>query len=198
MNPNNEQVLLEKIRRGDEAALRQVYLLYREEGIRWVMKQFKCAESDAQEIFQVSVVTLYDNVATGKLTDLTSQLKTYLFGICRNKGREWLRTVTKTDFVHESMLRNLTEDEDTLDDVKAKEQLYQRVERGFQQLGEQCRNLIQAFYYHQQSTKTIAEEMGYKNPNAVKTAKYKCLQKLKKYAHEAQVSIEDISKKPNK
>ncbi len=87
--------VVESIRNGDESALRSLYREYRQPFIKWMRSEYSCSEDDAADIFQASVVVLYDNIISGKLQHLDKGLKEYLLGIGRLKGYEWLRMCQK-------------------------------------------------------------------------------------------------------
>jgi hypothetical protein len=48
------------------------------------------------------------------------------------------------------------------------------------ELGEPCKSLLKQFYYHGGTMVYIANKFGYKNEDAVKSQKYKCLTRLRK------------------
>ena len=85
--------------------LEMIYQNYRDEGMHWMMNKYKCNENDAKEIVQDAVVQLYENVASGKLTNLTSSIKTYLFSICKYKYFEYQRGQRK----HVGLMEHLDE-----------------------------------------------------------------------------------------
>ncbi len=162
-----------------ERELRNIYRLYREEFLHLVYRKFGCDFDEGKEIFQETVIILYENIMSGKLTVLTSDLKTYLFGIGKNKALEKVR---KRGLVVESMQvseahHNLSYDDPARDEED--EMNLERVVHALEQLGDPCKSILVQFYYHKKSMTRIAEMLEYKNGDSVKNMKYKCIQKLR-------------------
>ena len=78
----NRQNLLESIAQGDLARFEEAYLSYRDEFIMWANKNYYCDFEESRDIYQATVIQFYENVRSGRLTRLTSDLKTYLFALC--------------------------------------------------------------------------------------------------------------------
>lgn len=182
--------LLRRLREGDDSPLRTIYRDCRTPFIRWIRQEFNCSDEDAIEFFQTAVVIFYDNVITGKLTELRVEVQGYLFSIGRNKAHEWLRHRRRQG--HEAtdlVLAHLKEDYQAEDELEFTRQL-QAVKGGLERLGEPCRSMLEYFYYFQWSMQAIGEKMGYKNEDTVKTLKYKCLQRLQKLCVELKSRVE--------
>lgn len=174
--------ILEQLKRGDDAILVQLYLEVKPEFIAWSGKEYALSEAEATELFQLSMVIFYDNVMTGKLRSLTTQVKTYVFAIAKNKARELLRKKKKhiplTDLVREIAV------EDDIDEKREKEQKIDTVRQHINRLGEKCRTLLRLFYYKSLDMADIARLLNYSSPGTAKNMKYKCLQQLKKMIHQ--------------
>ena len=132
---------------------------------------------DASDIFQEAMVVLYEKSRDRNFT-LTSQLKTFLYSICR---RLWLKRLQQHRFhLSESDIGEVVSVDD---EIELKEQLdndYEQMENAMRHLGEPCKSLLEAFYYHKKAMSEIAEEFGYTNADNAKNQKYKCLMRLKK------------------
>ncbi|MBK8819416.1 MAG: hypothetical protein IPN49_10120 [Saprospiraceae bacterium] len=72
---------IQYVKVSENEALNKLYLRYKEDTVVWLQKEFLCSHDESVDIFQVAVIIFYDNVITEKLTSLTSDIKTYLFGI---------------------------------------------------------------------------------------------------------------------
>lgn len=132
-----------------------------------------------ENIFQEAWVRLWQNVTSGRLTesDLTASLSTYFNQI---GYYTYLETERKyKEVISNDALKML----DFLEDDA--EQLQKRIERetfvdnAVSEMGSPCSQLLSLFYFERKSGEEIAEVMGYANTDTVKTAKYKCVQKLK-------------------
>lgn len=172
--------LIEGIKnKGGEKELKEVYCLYRDDFILWAARNYSCTIEEAQDIFQHVVVLFYENIVSGKLTVITPKVKTYLFGIGKNKIMELLRKKNKnpapesSDYFIDSALLY-----DQHDDHYATE--VSKVTKYLNKIGDPCKAILVQFYYHNQSMAEISEKLAYKNSDTVKNLKYKCIQRLKK------------------
>ena len=166
-----------EIRKNENAALRQLYSLYKTECIGWLTSKGNVQLEDAKEIFQTSVVILYDNVISGKLEQLNSNVKTYLIGICKNKAYELYRAQKKTRVTDQfPTMRSYI-----MEGVSEKVELEERIDAmtlALNTLGDPCRLLLQLFYYKKKSMEEITGLMAYKNASTTKNLKYKCIKRL--------------------
>jgi RNA polymerase sigma factor (sigma-70 family) len=167
--------LIEKLRSDGQEELNRIYKGHREEFIFWINKSYQVPIDDAKDIYQFSILKLYENVLSGQLTTLNSSLKTYLFAIGKNKALEYHRAMAKR--VNPAFDLYLEIDSE---DSRLKEEQLQSIEKGLQELGEPCSTLLTLYYYQRQTMETITQTLGYKNANTAKNQKYKCLQRLKK------------------
>lgn len=78
-------IILEKLRNGDESPLYDLYKLYRNEFIVWAISNYKSTKEQAKDAFQEAVLDFHQNVVSGHLTELSSTIKTYLFQIGKHK-----------------------------------------------------------------------------------------------------------------
>ena len=136
------------------------------------------SEDDAKDIFQESIIVLYDKVKSGNF-ELHSKLKTFLYSVCR---RMWLKRLS----VKSRSAGNINDFED-IQAVESDMEFHEEKDRQFKQmdealshLGEPCKTIIEEFYIHSKSMQEICEAFGYTNADNAKNQKYKCLQRLKK------------------
>ncbi|MCB0664792.1 MAG: sigma-70 family RNA polymerase sigma factor [Saprospiraceae bacterium] len=168
--------ILAKIRDGDGQALEDIYVQLREPFIAWSIKNYEGSRDQAVEFYQMSILIFYDNVVQGKLTHLNSSVKSYLFAIGKNKWREYFRERQRLAPETAVDLTQLV-----MDDLKTENDMeLAAIQRGLEELGGTCRELLEAFYYQGMNLDEIVERFGYKNKDAAKTAKYKCLQRLRR------------------
>ncbi len=161
----------------------------RHDSIVWLQKEFGLTADDAMDIFQMSVIALYDNVTTGRLSILTSTLQTYLYSIARHKAMEHLRAQKKYVDV-DSVQRIIIDLSDTSDYTHREVQLTLAC-RSLEDLGEPCQSLLIHYYYQDKSMDEITDIMGYKNTDTTKNQKYKCLKRLQNiYFGHIQKSLE--------
>ncbi len=173
----SEAATLDGVARGDANSLERLYRDYFPMVLNMVV-QHNGTEDEAKDVFQEAVIVLYDKVKQGGF-ELTSQLKTYLYSICR---RLWLKQLGSKS----RAFRNMTAYEDTIaveEDLarhEEKDLQLTMMEQALDELGEPCKTIIRDFYIANLSMQEICEKFGYTNSDNAKTQKYKCLQRLKK------------------
>ena len=172
----DEEDIIGRIKRGDKALLDVVYEEYRSPFLQWAKTNYSLDKDHAVEVFQVSVVILYENIMSGKLTDLKSSLKTYLFAIGKNKAREEYRKKIKFQELQDYHRKEVEDD----DVSELKETQLKLIAKEMKTLGQPCEKILSLYYYDKKSMEDIAEQMNYKNAATAKNQKYKCLQRLKK------------------
>ena len=88
--------MIERIKSKDsEQGLKEIYTSYRNEFLLWAVRHHSCTMDEAMDVFQQSVIIFYENIVSGKLTEITTQVKTYIFSIGKNKILELLRSKKK-------------------------------------------------------------------------------------------------------
>ncbi len=173
----DDQQLVDGLIHGSSAALDHLYETYFPMVAKMIASNSGTTE-DAKDIFQESVLVLYDRVRQPGF-ELTSKLKTYLYSVSR---RLWLKQLNRNG----RFVNDLTDYEDQLpvaEDLDVHEetdrQFYQ-MEEALSQLGEPCKTIITDFYIQNRSMQEICDKFGYTNADNAKNQKYKCLQRLKK------------------
>lgn len=173
--------IIDLIKKGDPRGLNTAYEAFRTEFVHWLMKFQKCDNEDAREFYQAAILIVYDNIHAGKLDNLRSSLKTYLFGIGKNLVWQQYRTNQRQQAIGaEFYLQNHLQSDD--DHGQAMEMNLEIISHSFDQLGEPCHELLEQFYFHRRSMDEICASMGYKNPESAKNQKYKCMERLRKMA----------------
>ena len=147
---------LQRIKNNADAALKEVYAEHRNECISWLIKEYDVDIEMCKEVFQASVVILYDNVIKGKLEVLNSNLKSYLFGIAKNKLRELLRTERRNQkrlsqaLIHQHLITNESIPERV-------QKLMDGMDNILNKLGEPCMSLLRLFYLSILSGKPVTK-----------------------------------------
>ena len=185
--------LVRLVRSGDGAGLSFVYEKYRKEFLNWIRKFSGCPTDEAQEYYQAAILILYENIMSGKVTDLQSTLKTYLFGIGKNltyqhhRKNQRMERVRAEYMVEVELLQESRQAQETEMDLRL-------ISRCLALIGEPCRQLLDYFYFLRKSMDEISTAMGYKNPETAKNQKYKCMERLRKMVEDERrtnVAIEE-------
>lgn len=169
----------EYILKNENRALSEIYDEHRSSFIVWVQNKSNLSKDEAVEIFQVSIVILYENVVSGKLTQLDN-VKSYLFTIGKNKLMEHFRLMKKTQHDQiddKALLKSAFVEEFEFE--QDQEKVF-NLSDALMQLGDPCKSLLENFYFRKMSLEEISIEMEYKNTDTVKTKKFKCIQRLRK------------------
>lgn len=154
----------------------------REPFIAYLLKQYSSLRrEDAEDLYQESFLVLYQNVVSGKLTELTSSLSTYLFriGINKTNDRFKLNENKQTCSLEEhpevaswgKIGMEFLEDMDS-----EKEKIVYEV---IDNMESPCREMLFGFYYDKYDMEELASRLGYKDASVAKASKYKCIQKIK-------------------
>lgn len=179
------------IKTDDDKALKQLYAQTREPCRSWLIKNYKISAEDATEIFQISVVILYENVCSGKLQKLSSNISTYLNAIAKNKVMELRRRYQKVEHQDNSkfLFSKYLIDESPIEEKNALESKIETCHQLLNEIGDPCKTLLRLFYFAKRSMTQITTEMGYKNADTTKNQKYKCLKRLQSMAmnHKEQI-----------
>jgi RNA polymerase sigma-70 factor (ECF subfamily) len=171
-----EQLVIAELRRGDTRVLESLYSDHKEEFTSWLRKDLHIGREEALEFFQEAVVILYENVTSGKLTVLTSSVKTYLFSIGRNKALAWLKKQGR----QVPAAQWLEGVEDIADEsARLKEEQLTLMERCLQALGDPCCTILDLFYFQGLTVERIARQLDYASPGSLKSQKFKCMERLR-------------------
>lgn len=170
------EAVFESIRSGDESLIGRWYDQYRSAFLSWSKKSFPLDREQLIDIYQDAVIILYQNIAEGKITELSSSIKTYLFGIAKHliykELRRRNRNPTRLDEIPEIQV-----EAPFLAQVERQHEREQ-LREALQKLGSPCKQMIEYFYYYEFSLEAIAKRMRYKNADTVKAQKHRCLKKL--------------------
>lgn len=186
--PNNDQVVIDKIKSGDENQLATIYKEHRSEFLFWVTKNYHCDLEEAKDAYQFSILALYENITTNKLVNLRSSVKTYIFAIGKNKileKKKGDRRYTRDYDEFEIPMEEISEE------VEQKERDLKLVERCLEKLGDPCRSMLELYYHNRMSMEEITNTLNYKNANTAKNLKYKCMNRLKRMFEEEYFNNQD-------
>ncbi|TXK52104.1 sigma-70 family RNA polymerase sigma factor [Pontibacter qinzhouensis] len=174
---DTDEAIIAGIRKDDDKALAYLYKLHFPMISHFILNN-SGTEDEAKDIYQEGVIVFYEKIKDNSL-ELTCQIKTYLYSVCR---RLWLKRLAEKG-------RYAVKVDDAEDFLFVEEEVAQHEENERQfnmmgdalaQLGEPCRSLIEAYYIHMQNMQDITDKFGYTNSDTAKNQKYKCLQRLKK------------------
>jgi len=175
--PMTEPLIIEEIKNGNNTQLAEVYKAYRSEFVGWASSHYQCDKEEARDIYQASIITLYDNIVKEKLQQLNGSVKTYLFAIGKNKIMELRRTDKKFDLTLD--VKNINIEDQPDNEKQLKEKQLKVVQQCLAKLGEPCRTMLELYYYNATGLDELAGMLHYKNGDTVKNLKSRCLLKLR-------------------
>jgi len=162
-----EKEIFERICRGDEKALEELYKKYYRMMTKLVITN-SGTEQEAKDIYQDALIVFWQKATSGNLT-LTSKISTYIYSICLNLWRKELDRKSRLS----------REEKDTPEFVDPdREERIRIIKKCISQLGDTCRKVLTYYYYERLSMSEIAEKLGFANTDTAKTKKYKCKKKL--------------------
>ena len=172
--------IIKGIKDGDKSVLEGVYVKYRTEFIEWLASVYNLNAYDAKELYQQTIMVFYENIVNGKLNEMKSNIRTYLFSIGKNKFAELNRHWNKNT----PDINSNIPDHSMLPDEGDQDDLVQLSEKVLMQMGNPCKELLILYYYHKKSMTEIAKLLGYQNGHTARNKKYRCLGQLKELVEE--------------
>lgn len=137
------------------------------------------SDDEANDIFQEGLVSVYINAKSGKYKPQDStKFSSYLIQICKYKWYDVLKSSHKSKG---DALNIDIEDSSDIHLAIENEEKYTVLHRLIEQLGVQCKNILQKFYWSSDSIQEISKALKM-TPASVKNGKYRCMQKLKEAA----------------
>jgi RNA polymerase sigma factor (sigma-70 family) len=173
----NEQLLLRGLANNDSKAIDTIYKDNFNVVQAFILNN-NGTYDDARDIFQEAMITLYEKAKSESFV-LTSQIKTYIYSVCKRLWLKRLQQMGRYVATGEGLEEALPMEMD-LEFHEKRNVEFAIMERALNSLGEPCKSLIEAFYIHKKGMTDIATQFGYTNADNAKNQKYKCLMRLKK------------------
>lgn len=178
----NDQKILELLHMGKHSpALDMLYNAYPPIG-RFI-KSHGGSEEDARDMFQEALIIFCRKAAQPDFK-LTAKISTYLFSVCKFLWKDKLQKENR--YVH-SYDFNQAADVSLETEEYEQEQKYQFLDKVLFAIGDRCKEILEAYYFHKMTMTLIAEKFGYTSEASAKNQKYKCLEKARVLAKQEQV-----------
>lgn len=137
----------------------------------WILKNSGTVE-EAQDVFQDSVVVLYQYIVENKFKEKES-IEGFLYSVAKNK---WInRAKQQKNTIYLS--KDISIDENEIVEAEGD---FKNIELLLEQLGKTCKELLVYSIFYKMTMEDIALRMSFSNANAAKTKNYKCKQRLVK------------------
>lgn len=174
----SNQSIIERIKSNDAELLKKIYLENKLSFFK-IANQYQLPEDVALDIYQDSMVALIENVRKNKIDDLQSSINTYFIGIGKFMIYNHLKSNKKMRFdtidtieIHE--YDDFSTDENTLNSRE------NALKKAYETLGEQCRQILNLFYFENKKLDEIQTILKYENKDVLKSQKSRCISHLKK------------------
>lgn len=145
--------------------------------IAYLGRKFSMPKDLAVDIFQRSIVILWQNIESGKFA--SGEINPYLTVIVRNLAHAQSRQIKKERNLTNSDIAHKINDYLDDNDLTYKKERVDLLRQGLEQLEGPCQKLLKMIFYENKKTDELIDLMEYKNANTLKTKKYKCLKRLR-------------------
>lgn len=176
-----DAALFAQIKAGRHELLDQLYLQHRAAFVTYAERQLYATQEDALDCFQDAVIAFYKNTVSGRLTELTCSIRTYLFSIGKRliyRRNHQRQREQPTD--HEAGVSPADELDWSLIDQFENEHQRLMLQHAMQRLGEPCRQLLTLYYYHRYPIESVMTALDLPSAGATRIKKMRCLKELKK------------------
>lgn len=186
-----DQEIVEAIRSGDltarNRALKQLYLdSVTTLKVKELVRTYNVTSTEAEDVLQEGIILL-DQLILDEKFQGKSAIRTFLVGICRNLIRNEIkkngRVLTKAVITDKEQLEQGDSPEDVIL-VQEKSEAERKREEVLQnllaQLTDNCKAVLQLYYYQSKTMAQIATARNLKNANQAKKAASRCREQLRK------------------
>lgn len=185
---DDDVALIKKLHDGNEETLGAIYRNNESAFINWARHHYAIDTSQAKEIFQLSVIALYNNAREKKLQQLSCTVRTYLFAIGKRlllkQKRQQIRIDTSIDENIEAL--------EVPNEVYANLVDPKKINYILNQIGEPCKSILEKFYLYGFSMKEIEKDSEYKSEAVIRKKKHQCMQRLKDIVKDGNYTINDF------
>lgn len=163
-------VFFEALKSEQDKIIRQHYEQYASSCLSRLVKQLSCSKEDAIEAYNYAFMVTWENIRTKKLASFTAHPTAYIVTIAKRQILKKKKKIVHTSEVTPNLFK-------TEEPLFAMEE-FDKLELALNELGEPCKSIIIARYYHKYSREEIVEEFDYKNVESAGTAIHRCKQRL--------------------
>lgn len=138
---------------------------------------------DAEDVFQMALMILTEKVRQGRYNE-KSTIYTYLYSIAdkiwKNEKKKLGRRNKTFVYEEQDQFEKIggTIEKGGMIDIE-KPEGFEKIQKEVDMLPENCKRIVEKFYYEELDMETIAKSLGYANTASLRNQKSKCLKKLK-------------------
>ena len=172
---NESSVIIDRLKKNDEKIIRAFYN-ENKNGFILFAKRYNLNNDDLIDIYQDAIIALIENAKKGKIDDLKSSITTYLYGIGKFMIFQKLKKESKTVSIDDFEKIEMVYDDYSEDEINLQVKMLQK---GLNKLGDQCKKVLELFYYEEKKLDEIQSILSYTNKDVLKSQKSRCLKQLK-------------------
>ncbi len=178
INPKNENIIQDFLLKPEET-MRSIYRENREVFFSWARNRSRLGDDDLADLFQECVIIFCQNIRKGKLLELTSSVRTYLFGIGKNLIQSKFRSNERMTFPGEENLVFPPDFDAGIEQKLMENEETSRLENALAKLTEACQNILKLTFYENKKSAEIADSLGYASEEVVRVQRKRCLDRLR-------------------
>jgi RNA polymerase sigma factor (sigma-70 family) len=168
--------IIQGFRLNDENVLKRFYQKVYPKAKLFVL-QNSGNEEQAKDIFQESFIACWRNIKDDKV-EHHENIEAYLFKITKNKWIDHLRSAKFRNTVSINGLNEFAQNFESETDHDELESQRNMIQEALQQIDENCRTILNLYYFKRLSMKEISKHFGI-DPASARNKKYRCMENLR-------------------
>ena len=165
--------LLTALQDGDEQLFEQVFLSHFDSCMQYLMRNYKATHADAYDVTMDTLLVFHKRMKAGKIA--YGNLRFLFTQMAGQHYRRWI----KKEAIASEQIGILEYDLPALNLDKSDMQIF---DFAWDQLGNNCKTILKAFYYDNTSLNDLATKKD-KKPAAIRKQKQRCIEKLRVLFH---------------
>ncbi len=170
------QEVIEEIKNGNLKYLDKIYLEVKPAFLSYARKSFqRISTEEVEDIYQDTIIDLYKNIQRGLLTEIEISFSSYVIHIGKMKLIRLSEQKQRNQHTEIEEIASLPADTtESVDWIKVEK----LVEFIFGNMDESCKDILELYYFKHLSMDAIAQKLGYKNADVVKSKKHRCINRI--------------------
>lgn len=171
-----EKKYVDALRYDDNAEIKNIYDMHRPAFFGFA-KKYGLGSEDLSDLYQEAFLAMRRLAISGKLNEVKSSFRTYLFGVGKYMIFNLLKQRKQKLFFDPKEYTEIVENTLEIDPPLTYER--KLLEYFFKMLGKSCKELLTLSFYRGLTNDEIAEMGNYENESVVRSQKSRCLKNLK-------------------
>ena len=170
LSPKDYIELCNKLKAGDESLFQTIFLAHFEDCMKYLQRKYNLQHEQAYDTTMDTLLLFRRRILDGKIS-----YGNIRFLFTQMASQLYLKATNKTpQLVEESALSGMLDEvEESIDG-----EVLSALNKAWEQLCDNCMQLLKRFYYEKASLKEIAEDQQ-KNAAALRKQKQRCVEKLR-------------------